>query len=270
MAVNTRRSRQSRRNDKQPLLVEKYRRPLLRYFPAWIVFGMMFLLILPELLTFVLNTTIQVATATPGILLNTAETAAESVIYVAGDMVVFVGDAISDIAEPPPHYGGEIAPLFTAPVQHWSADISRWADEYDLDPNLLATVMQIESCGHPTVSSVAGAQGLFQVMPFHFASDEDQLDPDTNAMRGAAFLNECLDWASGDTGLAMACYNGGPSVISRPMDTWYDEPRRYYRWGTGIYADAVSNSSSSDTLDAWLAAGGANLCDSASSVLSSR
>ena len=83
-------------------------------------------------------------------------------------------------------------------------DILRWAETYDLDPNLLATVMQIESCGHPTVSSHAGAQGLFQVMPMHFASDEDQLDPNTNAMRGASVLNSCLDMADGDAAMAMA------------------------------------------------------------------
>jgi soluble lytic murein transglycosylase-like protein len=155
---------------------------------------------------------------------------------------------------------GGIAPMFTEEVRYWSDDIQRWAAEYNLDPNLLATVMQIESCGHADVSSSAGAQGLFQVMPFHFDAGEDQLDPDTNAKRGASFLNECVAWASGDPNLAMACYNGGPGILSRPYSTWPEETQRYYLWGSTIYADAVQNKESSQALDNWLAAGGSNLC----------
>ena len=37
-----------------------------------------------------------------------------------------------------------------------------------LDPDIIATIIQIESCGNPAARSTAGAQGLFQVMPFHF------------------------------------------------------------------------------------------------------
>src|SRR5688500_10923905 len=69
-----------------------------------------------------------------------------------------------------PSSNGLVAPLFTNEIDYWSSDLVRWANAYDLDPNLLATVMQIESCGHPTVVSRAGAQGLFQVMPFHFST----------------------------------------------------------------------------------------------------
>jgi hypothetical protein len=164
-------------------------------------------------------------------------------------------------------YTGNIAPLFTPEIDFWSDNINRWAQQYGLDPNLLATVMQIESCGHPTISSSAGAQGLFQVMPFHFLSSENQLDPDTNAMRGAGVLQACLDMADGDVGLAMACYNGGPRVLSIPYDQWHNEPQRYYTWGTGIYSDAVSNGVSSDTLNRWLDAGGSALCEMARDAL---
>jgi hypothetical protein len=162
---------------------------------------------------------------------------------------------------------GVLAPLFTSTIDHWSGAIQRWAQQYDLDPNLLATVMQIESCGDNTVSSSAGAQGLFQVMPFHFSAGENQLDPDTNAMRGANFLNLCLDYADGDAGLAMACYNGGPGVIDRPIDTWFAETQRYHRWGTAIYADAQADVSESAALQSWLDAGGTALCRRAAGTL---
>lgn len=163
-----------------------------------------------------------------------------------------------------------IAPFFTRQVQHWAGDIDRWANAYSLDPNLMATIMQIESCGHPTVSSWAGAQGLFQVMPFHFAEGESMLDPDTNALRSAIFIRECTSYAKGDVGLILACYNGGPSVTWRSFDQWPAETKRYYVWGLGMYLDATHNMQESETLEQWLLAGGINLCNSAAVALGIR
>ena len=129
--------------------------------------------------------------------------------------------------------------------------------------------MQIESCGHPTVISNAGAQGLFQVMPFHFSSGEDMLDPETNAKRGSAFLNHCYQAADGVIGLALACYNGGPSVINLERERWSWETQKYYRWGVGIYSDAIAGNALSETLDRWMEAGGERLCVSALKELES-
>jgi len=97
-------------------------------------------------------------------------------------------------------------------VQVWAADIGRWAAEFGLDPNLAATIMQIESCGNPTAVSPAGAQGLFQVMPFHFAVGEAMQNPDTNARRGLAYLAERLAQTGGDTRQSFAGYNGGQAA----------------------------------------------------------
>lgn len=160
---------------------------------------------------------------------------------------------------------GVIASTFSPEVQRWSGEIAEWSQQYGLDPNLMATVMQIESCGHPTVASYAGAQGLFQVMPFHFADGEIMTDPDTNAMRGAGVLNECLRWSNGNIRGALACYNGGPSLLSKPTDAWPNQTQRYVVWGEGIYADAQANADSA-TLDAWLRAGGQSLCNMAANT----
>lgn len=159
-----------------------------------------------------------------------------------------------------------IAPLFTPQVQYWQDEIVRWSTTNEIDPNLMATIMQIESCGHPTVISHAGAQGLFQVMPFHFSNTENMLDPDTNAQRSANFIRECTGYANGDVGLILGCYNGGPSVVRRPFNTWPHETQRYYVWGLGIYYDAVQSVSQSQNLNNWLNAGGTNLCSRASAA----
>ena len=157
----------------------------------------------------------------------------------------------------------QLAPFFAPPVRYWSAEIEQWAAQSDVDPHLLATVMQIESCGHPRVISGAGAQGLFQVMPFHFVAGEDMREPQTNARRGADYLNYCAGKSDGVVGLTLACYNGGPSVISRARESWPLETQRYYRWGVGIYSDAIAGAADSETYDQWLAAGGARLCANA-------
>lgn len=129
-----------------------------------------------------------------------------------------------------------IAPLFHPEVQKWSGIITQVAAEYNLDPNMLATVMQIESCGWQGAVSGAGAQGLFQVMPFHFEAGEDMKDPLTNARRGAAYLAERLIAANGDPVAAFAQYNGGGNALS-PVNR-LPETNRYVYWATGIYADA--------------------------------
>ncbi|NIM05603.1 MAG: transglycosylase SLT domain-containing protein, partial [Armatimonadetes bacterium] len=92
-----------------------------------------------------------------------------------------------------------------------------------LDPNLVAVVMQVESCGHPKVRSAAGAQGLFQVMPFHFSRDEDPLNPETNAARGLAYLAASLRIAQDDPSNALAGYNGGHGIIGKEPREWPPE-----------------------------------------------
>src|SRR5690606_6122711 len=55
--------------------------------------------------------------------------------------------AASPLATNDPVASGGLTPLFTPQVMRWEAHILRWAAEHGLDPNLVATVMQIESCG---------------------------------------------------------------------------------------------------------------------------
>ncbi len=161
----------------------------------------------------------------------------------------------------------DLSPIFTPSVQYWKDDIIVWVAEYGLDPNLAATVMQIESCGYPRAGSHVGALGLFQVMPYHFEDDDDPFDPDTNALRGLAYLAGGLERADGHAGLALAGYNGGYLRISGSYATWPYETQRYYRWGSGIYREASAGWDSSPTLAAWLAAGGQSLCDTAEQYL---
>lgn len=162
---------------------------------------------------------------------------------------------------------GPISQVFRPEVQYWSGAIQGWAAAAGLDPNLVATVMQIESCGDPRARSRAGAMGLFQVMPDHFAASDDPYSPDTNAARGLAYLKKSLAVANGNARLAFAGYNGGTSVIGRSELSWAGETQRYAYWGSGIYTEASNGATVSLRLEEWMKAGGASLCRQAHSRL---
>lgn len=162
---------------------------------------------------------------------------------------------------------GSISQVFTPEVRYWETQILGWAEQYNLDPDIIATIMQIESCGNPGAVSVAGAQGLFQVMPFHFSGGEQMQDPDTNARRGMNFYNEQLRYTGGDIYLSFAGYNGGYAASGGNYANWPNETQRYHKWAKGIYDDAKAGLASSPTLEEWLAAGGAPGCQIAASRL---
>jgi soluble lytic murein transglycosylase-like protein len=160
-----------------------------------------------------------------------------------------------------------LSPIFTPEIHYWADSIVRWAAAANLDPNLAATVMQIESCGDPRATSRSGAMGLFQVMPYHFAAGENPYAPDTNALRGLDYLKRALDAAGGNARLALAGYNGGIGVISRGEWTWAAETARYVKYGFPIYEDAQGGGTSSASLNEWYGRYGAGLCRQAAQRL---
>jgi hypothetical protein len=157
-------------------------------------------------------------------------------------------------------FSEELAAFFAPSVMRWEDNILAWSAEQGLDPNLVATVMQIESCGDPRAVSPAGASGLFQVMPYHFANGENHFDPATNAQRGLSYLSQSLDAFAGDASMALAGYNGGINGASQPRSLWAHETIDYQYWGMNIYTDAAAGRTHSPVLDEWIAAGGASLC----------
>ncbi len=166
-----------------------------------------------------------------------------------------------------PAVTGIISPIFSPEVRHWEPQIAAWSQQYGIDANYIATIMQIESCGDPMAASGAGAQGLFQVMPFHFAAEENMLDPETNAQRGIAYFAERLAQTNGNVGLAFAGYNGGHVAAASGWDDWAPETQRYFTWATGIVGDIESGLTQSPTLQRWMEAGGASLCRQAANRL---
>lgn len=139
------------------------------------------------------------------------------------------------------HYGSDISiGWLPSNVQRWRDLIEQNAKKYDIDPNLVAIIVTLESAGDPNATSPIGAQGLMQVMPLT-AQDiagkflikpvaegtYDMYDPATNIEFGTAYLaylrNHFSDSpkAAEPTGLIeliASGYNGGPGTAAKLED----------------------------------------------------
>lgn len=93
---------------------------------------------------------------------------------------------------------------------------------YDIDADLLASVVRQESGGHAHAVSRAGAQGLMQLMP-GTATElgvADTFAPGQNIKGGTAYLDALLRKYHDNLPLALAAYNAGPAAVDR----WHGIP----------------------------------------------
>jgi len=101
----------------------------------------------------------------------------------------------------------------------------------DLNPWLVAAIVQTESGFDPNVVSRVGAAGLMQLMPAAAKDHDvrDVLDPIENLRGGSAHLRLMLDRFDSLT-LALAAYNAGASTVERYDGVPpYRETRDYVR-----------------------------------------
>ncbi len=83
-------------------------------------------------------------------------------------------------------------------------------------PGLVRAVLMAESAGDPSAISLAGAQGLMQLMPGTAARcGIDPFDPNENVRCGTSYLRQLLDRYHGNVTLAVAAYNAGPGAVDR-------------------------------------------------------
>lgn len=88
---------------------------------------------------------------------------------------------------------------------------------HNVDEDLLASLVKMESGGNAHAHSKAGARGLMQLMPgtAQQLGVADSFAPDQNVRGGTAYLDSLLVRYHDNIALALAAYNAGPQAVDR-------------------------------------------------------
>lgn len=169
-------------------------------------------------------------------------------------------------------------------VKQWDKPINKMARRYDIDANLVAIIMTMESGGNPKAKSEVGATGLMQIMPATAADIAKRHlqtpvttynieDPATNIEFGVAYLA----WLRDEFGttqhapdytrtveLIAAGYNGGAgtaNALEQGEGLRDPQPVIYSRDAFNMWRERVSKTS--PTFDRWKERGGQSLLEAA-------
>lgn len=149
----------------------------------------------------------------------------------------------------------QLAPFiwrFAYPVSYPDT-LLREAERRQLDPSLVAAVINVESRWRVNALSPKGAQGLMQLMPttgqwaaemlgWPDAASVDLFEPENNIMLGTWYLARMLDQFDQQLPVALAAYNAGrgnvkswlengiwDGTLGNVNDIPFGETRRYVR-----------------------------------------
>ncbi len=133
----------------------------------------------------------------------------DAIMILAGIIIASAGFGIARYTHDhrtaiPYRPAGIDSPWIPGTVRHWNDIIDEMGKKYDVDPNLIAIIMTLESGGYAKAGSSADAHGLMQITPLtakDIASkylkkpmkSYDIWDPRTNVEFGAAYLAKLRD-----------------------------------------------------------------------------
>jgi hypothetical protein len=109
----------------------------------------------------------------------------------------------------------QLSPYWGSAISQWDWWIRYWAQDRELDPDLVAAVVRKESIGRCDAEGPYGAVGLMMVMSNQDSglwwrpTREELKEPDINIRWGTGILKEIIRKTDGNLALALAAYNGG-------------------------------------------------------------
>lgn len=122
---------------------------------------------------------------------------------------------------------------------YYSELVFKYAEEYDIDPRVLLSVMRQESLFESGAQSEASARGLMQVMPATGKeisqklnwppeyTERDLARPFVSVRFGSYYLGQQIKAFNGNWYAALAAYNAGPSRSKRWQASSKDDPDLY-------------------------------------------
>jgi soluble lytic murein transglycosylase-like protein len=118
------------------------------------------------------------------------------------------------------------------------AAIEQAAARHNVDPNLVRSVIKVESNFNPNAVSRKGAMGLMQLMPQTARSlnVSNPFDPEQNVDAGVRHLKNLLESYGGDVRLTLAAYNAGSGAVARSAGVpHFSETQNYVKRITNLY-----------------------------------
>lgn len=119
--------------------------------------------------------------------------------------------------------------------------VMKKANEYNLDPQLIKSIIKAESNWNPYAVSPKGARGLMQLLPStaYELGVTNSFDPEENIDGGVRYLKYLLDKFNGNLSLAIAAYNAGPGRVEKtgtipPIPETIEFVRRVMSIYTGV------------------------------------
>lgn len=108
----------------------------------------------------------------------------------------------------------------------YKGHINKYAQKYNVDPYLVAAIINVESNFDVKAKSSKDARGLMQISPItaNWAAKELELkdfkleslyDPETNIMIGCWYINVLRDEYGNNLTLILAAYNGGSGNVNK-------------------------------------------------------
>jgi soluble lytic murein transglycosylase-like protein len=146
-------------------------------------------------------------------------------LYLDGDQSSFVDiptaeidhfESAPDLPTPRPEPESSTAAIAPHPFD-LTQTVKAASGAYQLDPDLVTSVIRAESGFNVRAVSPKGAQGLMQLMP-QTASQlgvTNAFDPQANVEAGTRYLRELLERYNFDLIKALAAYNAGPQRVEQ-------------------------------------------------------
>ena len=112
---------------------------------------------------------------------------------------------------------GQVKSRVVPPPAGIDEAVARAAEEHSLPPELIHSVIKVESNYDPFAVSGKGALGLMQLIPATARrfGVTDVFDPSDNIQGGAKYLKYLLELYHDDYALALAAYNAGEGAVAR-------------------------------------------------------
>ena len=130
--------------------------------------------------------------------------------------------AVVSVVRPDPRTGRLVRSIVAPPravrsKHDLAKTVERAARENQLPPELIHSVIAVESGYNANAVSPKGALGLMQLVPSTAErfGVSDAFDPADNIRGGARYLKYLLDLYSGNDALALAAYNAGEAAVAR-------------------------------------------------------